>query len=302
MLGALLHDDLFYCEWYSEADCCQAVPCSRRGASQVSLQKSHDFDLNVPKHLTDVVYLIQHRAPVPTALSAREFHAGAYGVALASDRGEYAVWLGRHAEYYLAFCQRWLLDPPRNSVIVDYDDLASRPARRSHACSLALTSARLETPLIRPSQRRFHRVAFMESVRTRPARLSIADMWIASYWPPMNRSWSIICHISPPAASSSRRTRSARSSGRFRGPPGLAARRPGYRTRLGGQRAETEPEMGYCSMSARRCCSHLAGSDRLRRRWQRPSSSRQRIHSILSELVSSLPSHAWRQRRSPRPG
>jgi tetratricopeptide (TPR) repeat protein len=128
MLGALLHDDLFYCEWYSEADCCQAVPCSRRGASPVSLQKSHDFDLNVPKYLTDVVYLIQHRAPVPMALSAREFHAGAYGVAVASDRGEYAVWLGRHAEYYLAFCQRWLLDPPPNSVVVDYDDLASKPA------------------------------------------------------------------------------------------------------------------------------------------------------------------------------
>jgi hypothetical protein len=93
LLQALYGDDLFYCERYSEPDCCQAVPCGQRGTRPVTYQKSHDFDVNIPTDIPDATYLIQHRTPVPLLLSARQYYAqviykGPYGDAIGADRGE----------------------------------------------------------------------------------------------------------------------------------------------------------------------------------------------------------------------
>lgn len=133
LLEAILQDDLFYCEYYSNSACCRATPCTRRAQRPVSLQKSHDFNLDLAQDRGSALYLIQHRRPIPRVLSAREHYAllehdASYGEALGSDRGEYAVWLGRQAEYSLAFSQRWLQEPPARSIVVDYDDLAHSPA------------------------------------------------------------------------------------------------------------------------------------------------------------------------------
>lgn len=130
---ALFRDELFYFEYYSEPRCCQEVPCAQRGTRTVTYQKRHDFELDIPTDLIDSIYVIQHRAPVPLLLSTREPYArlqynGPYGDTIGSNRGEYEGWLGRQAEYYAAFCNRWLRTPPANSVVVDYDELASRPA------------------------------------------------------------------------------------------------------------------------------------------------------------------------------
>lgn len=132
LLQALFRDDLFYCEHYSETDCCQAVPCALRGIRRITYQKSHDFDVGLPTDIGDAIYLIQHRAPVPLLVSAREHlvqvvYSGPYGEAIGSHRGEYEVWLGRQAEYYAAFSRRWLRPPPANSVVLDYRDLAADP-------------------------------------------------------------------------------------------------------------------------------------------------------------------------------
>ena len=81
--------------------CCQAVPCARRGALPITFQKTHDFELNVPRDVPEALYVILHRVPVPAVLSAREMYADDYGEEVAADRGEYAVWLGRNAEYYV---------------------------------------------------------------------------------------------------------------------------------------------------------------------------------------------------------
>src|SRR5215208_533293 len=72
LLQALCSDDLFYCERYRVETCCQAVPCVRRGTREVSFQKSHDLELDLPRDVADAFYLIQQRAPVPAMLSARE--------------------------------------------------------------------------------------------------------------------------------------------------------------------------------------------------------------------------------------
>jgi hypothetical protein len=148
LLEAVLQDDLFYCEYYSNSTCCQITPCIRRENRPVSFQKSHDFNLDIPQDIDSALYLIQHRRPVPMVLSAREHYAlleydESYGDAIGSDRGEYAVWLGQRAAYYLAFSQRWIQEPPASSIVVDYDDLTHAPAE---ALARVLATASITVP------------------------------------------------------------------------------------------------------------------------------------------------------------
>jgi tetratricopeptide (TPR) repeat protein len=128
LLQELFPNDLFYCEFYGIAGCCQAVPCVRRGTQPISFQKTHDFELNVPNDVAGATYLVMHRAPVPAILSNREMYAEDYGEAIVGDRGEYTVWLGRNAEYYVSFYERWLERPVRGSVVVDYAEVSRAPA------------------------------------------------------------------------------------------------------------------------------------------------------------------------------
>lgn len=132
LLETALGDRFFYCEAYGEPGCCREVPCRFRERRQVSFQKSHDFELDLPNAVPDVLYLIQHRPPIPVALSAREYYfqedlPGPYGDAIAADRDEYAVWLGRLGAYYVGFWERWLNAPPPRSLRVAYDDLSAHP-------------------------------------------------------------------------------------------------------------------------------------------------------------------------------
>ena len=127
LLQAAIPDDLFYCEYYGVPGCCQAVPCARRGTQPITFQKSHDFDLNLPTDLPGVHYLAMYRSPVPAILSNRELYAEEYGDEVASNRDEYAVWLGRNAEYYVTFYERWIRTFAPNKTVVDYDEIAARP-------------------------------------------------------------------------------------------------------------------------------------------------------------------------------
>jgi tetratricopeptide (TPR) repeat protein len=133
LLEAALGDRFFYCEAYGDMGCCRTVPCRFRERRQVSFQKSHDFKLDLPNAVPDALYLIQHRSPVPVAISAREYYiqediTGLCGEIIASDRDEYAVWLGRFGAYYVGFWERWLSEPPLpNSIRVEYDDLSAHP-------------------------------------------------------------------------------------------------------------------------------------------------------------------------------
>jgi len=153
LLQALAPGDLFYCERYLASGCCQALPCVRRATRRISFQKSHDLEHDLPQNVADACYLVQHRAPVPAVLSARELHAEEYGEAIAADRDEYAVWLGRWAEYLVTFHARWIADPPENCVVVEYDDLISNPAaalrRIVSAAGIEAADADLQTAVER---------------------------------------------------------------------------------------------------------------------------------------------------------
>ena len=157
LLQALLAEDLFYCERYLVADCCQAMPCARRGTRRITFQKSHDLELDLPRDVGDACYVIQHRAPVPAILSAREKYAEEFGEAIAADRGAYAVWLGQNAHYLVTFYERWIANPPAWSVVVDYDDLVADPAealrRIAGAAGIDVPEERLQAAVARTMPR-----------------------------------------------------------------------------------------------------------------------------------------------------
>ncbi|HEV7731113.1 MAG TPA: tetratricopeptide repeat protein [Candidatus Binatia bacterium] len=147
LLKVTLGDDLRYCEFYVEDDCCRAVPCTRP-AARVVFQKHHDLDLSLAPGLPGILYVIQHRDPVMSTLSDRELLAHVEGDVVATDRDEYVVWLGRRASYYHRFVEKWLRRPRANHLAIEYDAFVADPAatirRLTAACGLAIADARIE--------------------------------------------------------------------------------------------------------------------------------------------------------------
>lgn len=124
--------ELSYCGVYHVADCCRQVPCTQAGACAVTFQKSHDWDLSLPTDLDGVTYVIQHRHPVPQALSDLELHERekikvGKTVTIATRAG-LERWLARSAVYYKRFHDKWTGRPAENIVFVPYEALARDPA------------------------------------------------------------------------------------------------------------------------------------------------------------------------------
>ncbi len=119
-----------YCEFYSPKDCCRTVPCTRRGDYSVIYQKSHDRDMEVPTDLSDAVYVLQYRHPVPEALSDRELDVqdgfGRISLAYRLSREHYAQWLASKAVYYRNYHDKWLAKRVANAIYLDYDYLSKR--------------------------------------------------------------------------------------------------------------------------------------------------------------------------------
>lgn len=123
--------DLFYCEYYSLADCCKSVPCRRRGGHRFVYQKSHDRDFQLPGDIEDALYLVQYRHPVPEALSDRALElqntADLPNFAFRCTRAGYAVWLAGKALYYARFHDKWMARKMPNAIYLDYCALAASP-------------------------------------------------------------------------------------------------------------------------------------------------------------------------------
>lgn len=118
-----------YCEFYTADDCCRTVPCTRAGDAGVFYQKNHDFDLTVPADRQDVIYVVQHRDPVMSLLSDREYLATMEGESAAADHDEYVVWLGRKASYYERFFDKWLRPARPRDLRISYDELSADPVQ-----------------------------------------------------------------------------------------------------------------------------------------------------------------------------
>ena len=127
MLQALLGDDLSYCEFYSDAECCRSVPCTRGGAARVRYQKGHDLDLALPVDLPGVRYLVQYRDPVAEAVSDRELFLSATGFTTPPTSDQYTHWLAGKVRYFAGFAGKWLRRPLREVLVIDYDRLVADP-------------------------------------------------------------------------------------------------------------------------------------------------------------------------------
>lgn len=132
LLQALLGDELFYCEFYSAAGCCRSMPCSASVGARFTYQKGHDLDLSVPTDLSSVHYLVQWRDPVAQALSDRELFVAATGFTTPPTADQYVHWLAGKVRYVTRFAEKWLRQPPPNSIVIDYDRLLTETADVLH--------------------------------------------------------------------------------------------------------------------------------------------------------------------------
>jgi tetratricopeptide (TPR) repeat protein len=128
LLEHALGSDVRYCEYYSQEDCCQHVPCSRRTGHLVTYQKNHDLDLTIDPGLPGVSYVVQYRNPVSAVVSDRELFAEVRGSTLADDRGQYLVFLAEKAAHYVAFYDKWVRRPGPRTFVIKYRDLLDKPA------------------------------------------------------------------------------------------------------------------------------------------------------------------------------
>jgi tetratricopeptide (TPR) repeat protein len=131
MLSLYFADQIFYCEVYSQQNCCKQVPCTRRGGFRVTYQKSHDRDFALNPDVADALYLVQYRHPVPEALSDRELDLrdglGRRNLGYRKTREYYGWWLASKAHYYRRFHDKWFARRVPNAAYLDYALLAQDP-------------------------------------------------------------------------------------------------------------------------------------------------------------------------------
>jgi hypothetical protein len=124
--GSQLH----YCEFYHPENCCRAVPCSRRIGQRITYQKNHDHDFSLATDVPGAIYVIQHRRPVPEALSDRELYVRnreERGLPAAESIEQHIRWLANKIAYYKGFHDKWIVAPPARAIRIDYDDLSRDP-------------------------------------------------------------------------------------------------------------------------------------------------------------------------------
>jgi tetratricopeptide (TPR) repeat protein len=131
MVNSYFGKDLRYCEYYTFANCCQQVPCTRRGRYSFIYQKSHDRDFQLPTTVADALYLIQYRHPVPEALSDRELDIkdtlGRPSLGFRRSRAGFTIWLASKAIYYRKFHDKWMANRIPNALYLDYAGLTADP-------------------------------------------------------------------------------------------------------------------------------------------------------------------------------
>jgi hypothetical protein len=131
-LSRYFEGEIYYCEWYTPPDCCKQVPCTRGSDCRVTYQKSHDWDFSLDQNVSDALYLVQFRHPVPEALSDRDL---AMRDSIDKPNRNYRLtkecygwWLATKAIYYRKFHDKWFRNRVHNSVYLNYDDLLRDPA------------------------------------------------------------------------------------------------------------------------------------------------------------------------------
>jgi hypothetical protein len=128
ILRSYFGEEIRYCSYYKVKNCCKQIPCVRNEGKEIVYQKHHDQFFTLPPNLPGVTYIVQHRHPVPEALSDLELHIKRHAKEGKRDyttsRRRFISWLGRKIWYYKMFHDKWIAPAPHNAILVDYEDLA----------------------------------------------------------------------------------------------------------------------------------------------------------------------------------
>ena len=122
---------LHYCEYYP-AGCCGTIPCVRpyneARSNRLFMQKSHDFGFR-DSPLLNGKYLIQYRSPIPRLQSNYDLYSRDTG---RNDAASFRAFAEEETLYFINFYRKWIAAPPRNALILSYEELTE-----NHAASLA---------------------------------------------------------------------------------------------------------------------------------------------------------------------
>jgi hypothetical protein len=119
--------DWRYCEFYKPTDCCKTVPCTWPLADgMVSVQKSHDFKLELPKD-PGCRYLVMARHIVPQTISNFEVAVGRN--ARPDTRAGFEAFARQWLPYYRGFVRKWALERPPRSELLVHERMIADPGR-----------------------------------------------------------------------------------------------------------------------------------------------------------------------------
>ncbi len=129
---------LHYCEYYP-AGCCGRIPCARpynaARTNRLFMQKSHDFGFR-DSPLLNGKYLIQYRSPIPRLQSNYDLYVRDTG---RNDAASFRAFAEQETLYFINFYRKWIATPPRNALVLSYEELTE-----SHAAALAAVAGFIE--------------------------------------------------------------------------------------------------------------------------------------------------------------
>jgi len=127
-LQGVLGEDFTYCGGGRINQCCGQVICTTVASGRVFFRKSHDERLELPAHLDQVHYIVQHRAPWGRMLSYVENQKQRHGEKFPiEDRAFATRWLAREAKYTVGFYRKWMERPGKNAIVIEYSRLTTAP-------------------------------------------------------------------------------------------------------------------------------------------------------------------------------
>ncbi|MCX7685464.1 MAG: sulfotransferase [Acetobacteraceae bacterium] len=131
LLKEILREDLHYCEFYTPPGCCKRIPCTKRTGAALIYQKQHDRKGEVPQDVARALYVVQHRHPIPQALSDRELNLADAPARQPApwrrSRAYHEQWLAAQGAYVRRFHDRWIAAGPPNAIRIAYERLSAEP-------------------------------------------------------------------------------------------------------------------------------------------------------------------------------
>jgi hypothetical protein len=131
LLLVCLKKEFFYCEFYTNKECCKSQPCTNQFPGLLFIQKSHDFrlkDITAAQTPESCKFLIQYRHPVPRLFS--DWNLAVKSIESLDDSYERFVKFAQvRQEYYVSFYKKWVtpFTKDKRFFMMSYESLVGEP-------------------------------------------------------------------------------------------------------------------------------------------------------------------------------